>query len=143
MADIVLLTEDIPEEQVRAKRTLERHGFKVAVTDNLQGALRIWKSLGGDMKGIITDLHFPESADDDDASKPCGLAIVAEAARLGVPVVVCSSIDHHRADYLKMVVGTLALLHPIQRIPFVMDRKDWERAAYDLRDLIAAEREVS
>ena len=142
MADIVLLIEDLPDEQVRAKRALEAGGFKVAVTASLAGALRIWKGLGMTLAGVVTDLHFPERADDDDASKPCGLAIVAEAARLGVPVVVCSSINHHHADYLKMVVGTLALLHAAGRIPFVMDRKDWDRAAHELQDLIA-KKEVS
>ena len=142
MADIVLLIEDLPDEQVRAKRALEACGFKVAVTASLAGALRIWEGLGTALKGVITDLHFPERADDSDASKPCGLAIVADAARFGVPVVVCSSINHHYADYLKIVVEVLASAHPLQSIPFVMDRKDWERAAHDLQDLIA-KKEVS
>lgn len=137
MPDIVLLVEDLPDERVRAKAALAACGYKVAVTASLAGALRIWEGLGANLKGIVTDLHFPERADDGDASKPAGLAIVAEAVRRGVPVVVCSSINHHYADYLKIVVEVLASAHPLQSIPFVMDRKDWDRAARELQLLIS------
>ncbi len=137
MADVVLLIEDLPDEQVRAKVVLAASGYKVAVTASLAGALRIWEGLGTNLKGIVTDLHFPERANDDDASKPAGLAIVAEAVRRGVPVVVCSSINHHYADYLKIVVEVLASAHPLKSIPFVMDKKDWDRAARELQTLFA------
>lgn len=137
MTDIVLLVENLPDEQAHAKAILASLGYKVAVTASLAGALRIWEGLGATLKGIITDLHFPERADDSDASRPAGLAIAAEAVRRGVPVVVCSSINHHYADYLKIVVEVLAAAHPLKSIPFVMDRKDWERAARELQNLIA------
>ena len=139
MAQIVLVVEDIPEEQRRAKDALTRHGFRAAVAGTLQDALRIWKGLGNKLDGIITDLHFPErsegAADRLDSSKPCGIAIVAEATRRGIPVVVCSNINHHFAEYLKIVIDVLSLQHPLKRIPFIMDAKDWDRAAQEIKTL--------
>jgi CheY-like chemotaxis protein len=137
---IVLLVEDLPEEQEKAKKALAEHGFKVAVTSTLQDALRIWKSLEGKICGIITDLHFPESTSNNlgasDPNKACGFAIVAEATRKGVPVVVCSNIDHHFCEYAKIVVEVLEGFHPLKRIPFVIDSKNWERAVEQLQNLL-------
>ena len=144
---IVLLVEDVPEEQTLAKAALTTQGFKVAVAGNLQDALRIWKELGESISGIATDLHFPERSNEEgelfsDQSKPCGIAIVAEAARLALPVVVCSDIDHHFAGYLKVVVVALASFHPLKKIPFIMDGKNWERAAKELTELIELQKEI-
>lgn len=138
---IVLLVEDLPEEQARAKAAFAAHDFRGAVAETLEDALRIWKGLGDKLCGIITDLHFPEggSGGKRDASKPCGLAIVAEATRQGLPVVVCSDVDHHFAHYLEVVISVLGDFHPRGRIPFIMDRKDWDRAAEQLRKLIGEE----
>ncbi len=60
MNKIVLLIEDLPEEQEKAKKALTEYGYRAAVTSTLDDALRIWKSLEGKLAGIITDLHFPE-----------------------------------------------------------------------------------
>ncbi len=146
MAEIILVVEDVPEEQTRAKDALVRHGFKAVVAGTLHDALRIWDGLKDAVSGVITDLHFPERSEGRDehidSSRPCGIAIAAEAVRRGVPVVVCSNIDHHFADYLRIVIDVLSVQHPLRRIPFIMDAKDWDRAATELRKLIT-KREVS
>jgi CheY-like chemotaxis protein len=131
---IILLVEDTAAERERAKQAIMGRGYKAAVATNLQDAHRIMDQLQGKIVGIVTDLHFPERADRPDATKPCGLAVVAEATRRNIPVAVCSDIDHHHADYAKVVVETLAMCHPAKFIPFVMDSKDWDRALGPLCD---------
>lgn len=140
---IVLLIDDLPEEQEKAKKALAEKGFRAAVTSTLSDALRIWKSLEGKLAGIITDLHFPErTSDNPDASNPnksCGFAIIAEATEKGVPVVVCSNVNHHFCEYAKIVIDTLEKHHPLKRIPFVMDNKNWEKAVEELGKILKKE----
>ncbi len=136
MNKIVLLIEDLPEEQEKAKKALAEHSFRAAVTSTLSDALRIWKSLEGKLAGIITDLHFPERTSDipeaSDPNKPCGFAIIAEATKRGAPVVVCSNVNHHFCEYAKIVIETLEEFHPLKKIPFVMDNKNWDKAVEEL-----------
>ena len=137
---IILIVEDLPEEQQRAKEAAIAQGFKPAVTSTLDDALRIWKSLEGKLAGIVTDLHFPERTSDNpklsDPEKPCGLAIIALATKKGTPVVICSNINHHFAEYIKEVVGAFESYHPLKKIPFTMDQKDWNRSVKELKNLI-------
>ncbi len=139
MNKIVLLIEDLPEEQEKAKKALTEYGYRAAVTSTLDDALRIWKSLEGKLAGIITDLHFPErtsnSPDASDPNKPCGFAIIAKATEKGTPVVVCSNVNHHFCEYAKIVIETLEKFHPRKRIPFVMDNKNWDRAVEELEKI--------
>lgn len=143
---IILIIEDLPEEQQRAKEAVLSEGFRPAVTSTLTDAMRIWKSLEGKLVGIITDLHFPERTSDNpkwaDPEKPCGLAIIARATQKALPVVVCSNIDHHFAEYVKEVIDVLETYHPTGRIPFVMDRKDWKQAIQELKKIIAKKGEL-
>lgn len=138
--NIILIVEDLPGEQAKAKEAVINAGFRPAVTATLKDALRIWQSLEGKLAGIITDLHYPEMTSDNpdwsDATKPCGLAIVAEATAKGMPVVVCSNINHHFVDYPKKVIEVLGKFHPAGAIPFVMDNKDWRQAVLELKKII-------
>jgi CheY-like chemotaxis protein len=122
MKKIILVVEDTLEEIERAKAALGSEETMVVVASNLQDALRIVQTLGSKLSGVVTDLHIPESVKKTDASKPQGLAVVTEALKAGLPVAVCSDIDHHDADYLKRVIAHLG------NVPFVMDRKDWMKA---------------
>lgn len=141
MKNIVLLIEDIVVEQEKAKQALLRVGFKPVITSTLRDAFIIWKSLEGKLAGIITDLHFPEQTSNDeresDPNKPCGLAIVAEATQTGMPIVICSNIDHHFAKYVEKVILVFEFYHPLKRIPFVMDWKDWTRATNELKKILS------
>ena len=144
---IVLLIEDQENELERAKEVLRNFGFKTAVATNLYDALRLLKQLERRIMGIVTDLHFPQGYEPgrwnvippelNDPTKPCGFAIVAEATKRGIPVVVCSNIDHHFAEYAKITIQALEALHPIQKIPFIMDSKDWQSAAQALGKLLS------
>lgn len=140
MKNVVLLIEDLADEQEKAKQALIEAGFKPAITSTMSDAFIIWKALEEKLAGVITDLHFPERTGNDerwsDPNKPCGLAIIAEATQAGIPIVVCSNIDHHFAEYVKKVISVFELYHPLKHIPFVMDRKDWKQAAEELRKLL-------
>jgi CheY-like chemotaxis protein len=143
---IVLLVEDQEQEIKRVKEALRKFGFKIAIAKTLYDAMRLLNQLGNKLSGIITDLHFPQGTEPGrwdkipyeflDNTKPCGFAIVAEATKRGIPVVICSDIDHHFAYYAKYFVGALEVLHPYKRIPFIMDRKDWEGCAQELQRLL-------
>ena len=144
MAKIILVVEDIPEEQEKAKAAAKAAGFKAVVAGNLEDALRVWKNLGEKVKGVATDLHFPERNAETfgphhgkdeltDASRPCGLAIAVEAVKKGLPVAICSNINHHYCDYLRTVIVFLEEKHPLKKIPFVMDDKDWREAMQELK----------
>lgn len=144
MNKIVLLIEDLPEEQEKAKKALAEHGFRAAVTSTLSDALRIWNSLENKLFGIITDLHFPErtsnSLEASDSNKPCGFAIIAKATEKGTPIAVCSNVNHHFCEYAKIVIETLEKFHPLKKIPFVMDNKNWNRAVEELIKLTEKEK---
>lgn len=130
--NILLLVEDDAAERESAKKAITDKGYKAAVASNLQDALRIMEQMQGKLAGIVTDLHFPERPDRPDATKPCGLAVVADAVQRGIPVAICSNIDHHFADYVKIVVEVLAKSHPKGTIPFEMDSKNWSHAVNSL-----------
>lgn len=131
MKNIILIVEDLPEEQEKAKLAVRNAGFVCAVTPTLAGAERMFKTLEGKISGVVTDLHFPESDYDhpkNTATAPCGLAVVAEAIERTIPVAVCSDIDHHFAEYLRKVITALGRRSAYGPVPFGMDSKNWETA---------------
>jgi hypothetical protein len=144
--EIILIVEDLVEEQQKAKEAAMRHGFRPAITATLEDAMRIWQSLEGKLVGIVTDLHFPEKTSENpewsDANKPCGLAIVAEATRRGISVVVCSDINHHFAEYVTKVLTVLQEFHPDKHIPMTMNSKNWDRAMENLARLLKNKKEA-
>lgn len=133
MKKIILLVEDLPEEIEKAKSVIADAGFKAVIAGNLEDALRLWEKLGEKISGVITDLHFPEKEAfmKQTSQSPNGLVIITEALLKKTPVSVCSNIDHHFAAYLKNVVGNLEKLTG-RKIPFTMDRKNWQLALDEL-----------
>lgn len=125
---IVLIIEDLPEEQVRAKAAVIAAGFRPAVAETLADANRLWKSLTGKIAGVLTDLHFPERSltKTKTAANPCGLAVVTRALLEQMPVSICSNADNHFIDYFKYVVSDLEQITG-QKIPFTND-KNWKKA---------------
>jgi CheY-like chemotaxis protein len=138
----ILVVEDLDVQIETAKKELADLGFKIAIARTLVDAMRLMKSLGIALKGIITDLHFPESDEpiriERTSDKPNGLAIVAKAVVNNIPVAVCSDVDHHFCSYAKNVIDVLAdhRNYTHGNIPFVMDRKDWKKAGEELKKLI-------
>jgi len=135
MKKIILIVEDMASEQAIAKQTAVENGFAVVLAANLTDAVRLWNNLGEKICGVVTDLHFPEKEGGKDVANPTGLAIVMDAVVKGIPVSVCSNIDHHYAEYLKVIIAGLEKLSG-KRIPFTMDRKDWGVAIAELKKII-------
>jgi len=77
--------------------------------------------------GVITDLMFPQEIGGKE--EPNGLSVVAECIEAKLPVVVCSDTDHHELAWLSPVFPFLERAHPTGKIPVILDKKDWERAA--------------
>ncbi len=130
---IVLVAEDIFEEQAKAKKAVLESGNKPVIGGNLRDINRLWDKLGERISGILTDIHFPEWDGSQD-NNPSGLAVVVRAAQEGIPVSICSDINHHFTLYLEMVVKGLRELTG-QEIPFTIDRKDWQVAMDKLKEI--------
>lgn len=145
---VILLVEDKPSEIKKAKKVLKKAGFKTVVATTLYDALRLLNLLRETIKGIITDLHFPQGCgpggfgnsipkEISDPSKPCGFAVIAEALVRGIPIVVCSDINSHFASYALKVIHNLELFHPFKNIPVIMNSKNWDEAVNQLQKLLA------
>lgn len=144
MKKIILLVEDLDEEREKAKEILQKEGFVCVATSTLAGAERMLGSFEGKLSGIITDLHFPEMDQKHPKNSPelpCGLAVVSEAVLRGIPVVVCSNINSHFAEYPRKVIQALEKLGKVS-IPFGMDSKNWEKAVNDLKNILEKKEEV-
>ena len=133
MKKIILIVEDLLEEIEKAKNAVMAKGFKVVVASNLEKAFQLLDSIS--VNGVITDLHFPEMEQHTKNDNPCGLAVVTQAIIRQIPVVVCSNINHHFALYLKALFKDLEVIGG-KKIPFSMDRKDWEVATNEIEKLI-------
>ena len=136
MKKIVLIVEDVQEEQEKAKQAAIKAGFTPVLAATLEDFDRIFEMLKGKIGGIATDLHFPEReefiARKGESEKPNGLAVVATAFENKLAVAICSDIDHHFAAYLKRVIRTMEKLS-LSKIPFTMDKKDWDWAFSQLK----------
>lgn len=139
MKNIILIVEDLPEEQEKAKLAAHNAGFVCAVTPTLAGAMRMFKALEGKISGVVTDLHFPESDHvhpKNTAELACGLAVVAKAIEHNIPVAVCSNIDHHFAEYPRIVIRALGCANKYGDVPFGMDSKNWDAAVAALANIL-------
>lgn len=139
MKNIILIVEDLPEEQEKAKLAVRNAGFTCVVTPTLAGAERMFKTLEGKISGVVTDLHFPESDyvhPKNTAELACGLAVVAEAIERNIPVAVCSNINHHFAEYPRIVIRALGRTSKYGAVPFGMDFKNWDAAVAALATIL-------
>ncbi len=142
--ELILVVEDLMEEQDKAKAALAALGFKAVVAGTLFDARRLLHRMSGQITGVLTDLHFPERISDRYVDEPCGLTVVAMAVKQGLPVAVCSDIDHHYAFYCSEVIEVLSTHQnyaKIGSIPFSMDRKDWAATAELLVALVTKTKE--
>ena len=130
---IILIAEDKPEEQAKAKKAVLKAGDKPVIGGTLRDVNRLWDTLGERITGVLTDIHFPEWEGSKD-NNPSGLAVVIRAVQEGIPVSICSDINHHFTLYLEMVVDGLREITG-QNIPFTMDKKDWLIAMDELKKI--------
>jgi CheY-like chemotaxis protein len=100
----------------------------IMVASHMDEAIRIMDTLP-EMQGqvgVLTDLMMPRQ--EGNAVNPNGLSIIAACVQRDLPVVLCSDIHHHDADYLIDVFRVLKDGYPNQRIDMVIDSKDWDKA---------------
>lgn len=128
MKKIILIVEDRTEEQLSAKEAVSESGNTAIVAGNLEDGTRLLKQLDGKIFGVVTDLHFQSKLmSDTDADKPNGLAIVALCVEKNIRVGICSDINHHFSEYLKVPIRVLAVhqSYGYGKIPFSEDSKNW------------------
>jgi len=127
----LLIIEDTCEQQVAVGELLQEKGHQFLVAQNLEEAQFALRT--GNFDAVLTDLHFPEK-EGADKNPPCGFAVLVLCAEKALPVVVVSDINHHFAEYARIVVEGIAKFHPKGNIPFVMDSKDWARGLNFLQE---------
>ena len=120
----ILIVEDTTEQIAIVTSLLQEKGYQFLVAQNLEEAQLAIRT--GNFTGVLTDLHFPEK-ESADKIPPCGFAVLVLCAEKALSVVVVSDIDHHFAAYAKIVVEGIAKLHPVGKIPFIMDSKNWSQ----------------
>ena len=124
----IIVVEDKTEELEKACDLVMAKGFMpLACATNEDAVDTIKKYQGKGLVGILTDLHFPvkEGGSPEGAS---GLHIVYKALEAGIPVVICSNIDHHYATWATDLVGAIEKATGKKVAGFVQDSKNWERA---------------
>ena len=128
MVKKIIVVEDKTEELQRACDLVMAKGFMpLACSTNEDAVDTIKKYQDKGLVGILTDLHFPvkEGGSPEGAS---GLHIVYKALEAGIPVVICSNIDHHYATWATDLVGAIEKATGKKVAGFVQDSKNWERA---------------
>lgn len=124
----IMVVEDKPEELQKACDLVMAKGFMpLACATNEDAVDTIRKYTDKGLVGILTDLHFPvrEGGVPEGVS---GLHIVYKALVANIPVVICSDIDHHKADWANDLVGAIEKAIGKEVAGFVQDSKNWERA---------------
>ncbi|EKD65116.1 MAG: hypothetical protein ACD_50C00184G0003 [uncultured bacterium] len=124
----IIVVEDKLEELQKACDLVMAKGFMpLACSTNEDAVDTIRKYADKGLVGILTDLHFPvkEGGSPEGAS---GLHIVYKALMAGIPVVICSDIDHHYASWATDLVGAIEKATGKKVAGFVQDSKNWERA---------------
>ena len=124
----IIVVEDKTEELQKACDLVMAKGFMpLACSTNEDAVDTIKKYQGKGLVGILTDLHFPvrEGGSPEGAS---GLHIVYKALEAGIPVVICSNINHHCASWATDLVGAIEKAIGKKIAGFVQDSKNWEKA---------------
>lgn len=131
----ILLVEDVDIENGLSK--IKEAGHTCLVVSNLEEVLFALNDTTWD--AVLTDLHFPtkdweiisqfagvgawtgvlrELPSKPLQTPPCGLAVVVMCKEKNIPVVVVSDLNHHDAEYIKIVLKFMD-------VPIIMDTKDW------------------
>lgn len=96
MTEIILLIEDAPEQSKIALSILKEKGFRVLLAETYEQARAIFTQVS--VRAILTDLFFPEKNGQE--PNACGISIAIEAKMRGIPVAICSQVNHHSCEWL-------------------------------------------
>jgi hypothetical protein len=138
MKKIILIVEDLPEEQEKAKEIVLKAGCTPLLAEDLSSGIRLMKSFSDVLFGVITDIHYQSMPSSKvDAEKPNGLALVALCVEKGTRVAVCSDIDHHFSKYLDIPLRVLGSHqnYGFEKIPVSRSSKNWEVTLEELLNL--------
>jgi DNA-binding NtrC family response regulator len=138
MKKIILIIEDKTTEQELAKTALLAQDCVPIIAGNLQDGTRLFHQLKDKLFGVITDLHYSSMVGNtQDVEKPNGLAMVALCAENNIRVAVCSDVNHHFSEYLRVPVRVLETHQNYQfkKIPFSEDQKKWNESLNKLLNL--------
>ncbi len=138
MKKAILIVEDLIDEQKKAKEAVSKMNFRPLVASNLDEAKMMLKKFKHLIRGIITDIHFPIDEKSDTSHQPNGLAVVALAVKLGIPISICSDINGHYAFFVFDVAATLSEHSNCfgNKIPVTVSSKNWQIAINELENLI-------
>lgn len=138
MKKVILVVEDLIDEQEKAKEAVNGLNFKPLVASSLNEAKMILEKIPQLIRGIITDIHFSIDKDTKTAHQPNGLAVIALAVKLGIPVSVCSDINGHFAFFVRDVTNALEENPNCfgHEIPVTVGNKNWQTAINKLENLI-------
>lgn len=127
MKKIIVVEDKLDELQKACDLVMAKGFMPLACATNEDAVDTIRKYVDKGLFGILTDLHFPvrEGGSPEGAS---GLHIVYKALVSGIPVVICSDIDHHKADWANDLVKAIEKATGKKVAGFVQDSKNWERA---------------
>ena len=99
----ILIVEDMPSEQAKARAAIAVAGHTAVVTASMGEAVSCLRE--GTVDGVVTDLMFtPDRGGDTQLAhysnhQPAmGLLVVIAAMAAGKQVVICTSSDHHGLD---------------------------------------------
>lgn len=120
MGKIILLIEDSREQSSIALRILKERGFKALLTETYEQARAVLSQITP--SAILTDLFFPEKQGQE--PNACGISIAIEAKMKGIPVAICSQVNHHSCEWLWHAWRAL-------QIP-VSETKDWNKVTNQL-----------
>jgi CheY-like chemotaxis protein len=132
MNKTILIVEDQIEQILIAKKAVVSFGFVPLVATNLIDATRLLEKMKHLLVGVVTDLYYPTHPDNNDSqiNQINGLAIVALCIQNNIRVAICSDINHHHSNYVKILIEALEAIS--NRIPFTEDSKDWNYAVKEL-----------
>ena len=138
MKKVILIVEDLIAEQEKAKAVVNCLNLKPIVASNLDQAKMLVKKIPHLIRGIITDIHFPIDEKSDTSHQPNGLAVIALAVKLGIPISVCSDINGHFAFFVRDVTSALEENPNCfgHEIPVTVGDKNWQTAINELENLI-------
>jgi len=98
----ILIVEDQPNHMAEAIATLKSEGVECVTAENQDAASLILFHHEIDkirLDGVITDIFMPPADKSPLADQPCGLRVVLETQKLGLPCVMCTAGYHHGVKY--------------------------------------------